>query len=194
MGTHRVIPPFAACLMTLAAFGLASAAVDARPPFLYQSAGATSRVPAEVLYSLAMQESQTRLKSGAKPWPWTLNVAGDAWRFQNRESACLALEIAVDSVGAKRVDAGLGQINVGWNGHRFDFLCDALDPYKNLTVSGQILREHFDATGDWVSAAGHYHRPAGGKPAERYRNGFIKHASHILGVPASEVRKTLGAL
>jgi len=189
------VPPMAAMGMALfAAFGLVSGSLEARPPSLYQVAGNSTNVPAEVLYSLAMQESVASLPSGRKPWPWTLNVAGEAWRFKDRNSACVALGIAVESVGGKRVDAGLGQVNVGWNGHRFTSSCDALDPLKNLTVSAQILREHYDATGDWVAAAGRYHRPAGGKPAERYRKSFIKHASSVLGVKQSEVHLALGTL
>jgi hypothetical protein len=134
------------------------------------------------------------LPSGDKPWPWTLNIAGEAWRFADRETACFALSLAVDAVDPKRIDVGLGQVNIGWHSHRFDYLCEALVPHRNLEVSAKILREHYEVTGDWVSAAGRYHRPAGGAPAARYRLQFKEHAARVLRVAVNDVPKALNAL
>lgn len=188
MGAYRVILP----LMLLSLPAMAVEPVS--PPLAYRYAAARAKVPSTVLYSLALQESRASLPSGVKPWPWTLNVAGEAWRFQDRKTACKALSLAVEAVNPKRVDAGLGQVNVGWHGHRFGSLCETLEPQKNLEVSAQILREHYDATGDWVAAAGRYHRPAGGASAERYRSEFKVHAARVLQVAVSDVPKALGAL
>jgi hypothetical protein len=58
--------------------------------------------------------------------------------------------------------------------------CDALDPYRNLAVTAALLREHHTVTGDWVLAAGRYHRPAGGAPAARYRAGFSRQLEGLL--------------
>ena len=54
-----------------------------------------------------------------------------------------------------RIDAGLGQINLGYHKHRFTGACDLLDPYRNLAVAAEILKEqHTPArTGCWRSAA-----------------------------------------
>jgi len=181
-------------ILPLLLLAVAAQVCAVEPPSAYRNAAAKANVPATVLYSLALQESRAALPSGEKPWPWTLNVAGESWRFRNRQMACRALSLAVESVGSKQVDAGLGQVNIGWNGYRFKSLCETLEPRKNLEISAQILREHYDATGDWIAAAGRYHRPAGGAPAARYRMEFKEHAARVLQVAVNDVPRALGAL
>jgi len=149
------------------------------PPPAYQLATHHKGVPAEVLYAIALQESGTVLRGKLIPWPWTLNIAGKPYRFAQREAACSALLRATREVGAKSVDAGLGQINLGWNGEHFAHPCEALDPYRNLAVATALLSEHKTAENDWTTAAGLYHRPAGGIPAARYRKSFAQHLSRI---------------
>jgi hypothetical protein len=188
MGAVRVILP----LLFFSVSALAAEPI--KPPVAYRTAAVKADVPETVLYALALQESRAKLPSGVKPWPWTLNIAGEPWRFADRDTACFALSLAVEAVDPKRIDAGLGQVNIGWNGHRFKTLCEALEPHRNLEVSAQILREHYDATGDWVTAAGRYHRPAGGAPAAKYRSEFKVHAARVLRVSVKDVPKALGAL
>ncbi|WP_323147872.1 transglycosylase SLT domain-containing protein [Pseudomonas oryzihabitans] len=158
------------------------------PPPAYQLAAYQAGIPPEVLYSVALQESGTRLRGRGPqlvPWPWTLNVAGAGYRFATRADACTALLVALQTVGPKRVDAGLMQINMGWNGYRFGVgaqPCSALDPYKNLKVGTDILAELRAQGGDWINVAGRYHCPAGGAPAAKYRELFAKHLSRVTGV------------
>ena len=152
------------------------------PPPAYQLIALPHGIPSEVLYSVALQESGTRIRGQLVPWPWTLNVAGAGYRFATRDDACRALTVAIQVAGAKRVDAGLGQINIGWNGHRFATPCDALDPYQNLTAVVNILNEQRAEGGDWITVAGRYHRPAGGKAAANYRKAFAKHLSRVTGI------------
>ena len=89
------------------------------PPPAYQLIALPAGVPSEVLYSVALQESGTRLRGQIVPWPWTLNVAGAGYRFATRSDACRALMIALQTAGPNRVDVGLGQTNIGANGHRY---------------------------------------------------------------------------
>lgn len=158
---------------------LALPATASSPPLAYQWATQGTEVPAAVLYALALQESGAWLRGRRVPWPWTLNVAGEGQRFADRRSACRALLLALDDVGAKRVDAGLGQINLGWNGQHFSHPCQALDPYHNLSVAARLLRAHKEPGIDWVTTAGRYHRPLGGTPAERYRRAFARHLARV---------------
>lgn len=154
------------------------------PPPAYQIAAYQVGVPSEVLYSVALQESGAQLRGQLVPWPWTLNVAGAGYRFATRSDACKALVIAIAEVGPKRVDSGLGQVNIGWNGHRFGSRdpCESLNPYKNLAVTAQILAEQRALGGDWITVAGRYHRPAGGAPAANYRKAFARHLSRVTGI------------
>ncbi|EEH8831906.1 lytic transglycosylase domain-containing protein [Salmonella enterica] len=129
---------------------LISAHACAVPP-LYEQIARQQQVPAELLYAVARAESGTRLAQGLHPWPWTLNIAGTGYHYPSRSSACRALLAFARTRSLKRIDAGLGQINLGWNGQWFPSLCASFDPTDNLT------------------AAARYHHPAGGKPAAVYR-------------------------
>jgi hypothetical protein len=163
------------------------------PPPAYQSAAHTHGVPADVLFAVALQESGMVLRGRLIPWPWTLNVAGRPYRFANRTEACEAVRRALLQVSPTRVDVGLGQINVGFHGHRVAHPCALLDPYQNLALTARILRELYTSADDWVIAIGHYHRPAGGERAERYRRAVQRHLRRIAdaSVPAEGTGGTL---
>ncbi|EPC00579.1 hypothetical protein L861_06475 [Litchfieldella anticariensis FP35 = DSM 16096] len=150
---------------------MAARAQDVPPAYVV--AAEFHGVPPDVLYAVASAESVISLKAGRRPWPWTLNVRGKGYRFANRRAACDALRLALDETPL--VDVGIAQLNVRWQpqlfdqGQRFADPCAALDPYANLEEAARLLRGHFSDTGDWLMAAGRYHRPAGGSPAARYR-------------------------
>ncbi|MDC8802793.1 transglycosylase SLT domain-containing protein [Halomonas pacifica] len=152
---------------------LSSPATASPVPPAYFDAASRHQVPPEVLYAVATAESVVSLKAGRRPWPWTLNVAGEGSHFATRQAACEALTLALKET--RIVDVGIAQLNVRWQpqlfgaGKRFHHPCDALNPYANLEEAARLLRGHYEATGDWVQAAGRYHRPAGGEPAARYR-------------------------
>ncbi|AFT70403.1 MULTISPECIES: transglycosylase SLT domain-containing protein [Alloalcanivorax] len=150
-------------------------------PPAYTAAALRHAVPPVVLYALAHTESGTALNVGKRPWPWTLNIAGQGYRYPNRTQACQALNQALKTT--RVIDVGLGQLNIRWNPAlfgskgRFADPCDALDPYDNLDATAALLRQRFDQggqghNGGWGGAAGRYHRPAGGAPAQRYRRAF----------------------
>jgi hypothetical protein len=153
---------------------------DELPPPAYQLAANDAGIPSTVLFAIALQESGIRVRGRLLPWPWTLNIAGTPFRFATHQAACHALLQALARHHAKRVDVGLGQTNLGYHGQRFSSPCEALDPYRNLAVTAALLQEHHAATGDWVSAAGRYHRPVGGAPAARYRAGFSRQLERLL--------------
>lgn len=172
------------CLLCLAAW---TAPVQAReiPPPAYQLAAHDADIPSAVLYAVALQESGINLGGRQVPWPWTLNVAGQARRFQTREAACTNLQRALREMPATRIDAGLGQINVGYQVHRFDHPCELLDPYRNLAIAAAILHEHHTHGEDWLLAIGRYHRPAGGVPAVRYRRSVYQYLLRMYGSAVS---------
>ncbi|AER55482.1 hypothetical protein DSC_04145 [Pseudoxanthomonas spadix BD-a59] len=159
---------------------LAAAAQEVPPP-AYQLAAQRAGVPSTVLYAVALQESGARLNGRLIPWPWSLNVAGVSKRYSTRAEACTGLHQALRQVPATRIDAGLGQINLGYQRHRYRQPCDLLDPYVNLAIAAEILREQHTPGEDWLVAIGRYHRPAGGAPAARYRRSVDQHLARVLG-------------
>ena len=170
------------CLLCLAVWTAPAEARDVPPP-AYQLAARDADIPSAVLYAVALQESGVTLRGRRVPWPWTLNVAGQARRFQTREAACADLRRALREVPRTRIDVGLGQINVGYQAGRFDHPCELLDPYRNLAIAAAILREHHTPGEDWLLAIGRYHRPAGGAPAARYRRSVHQHLARVQGSP-----------
>lgn len=156
-------------LLLSVANSMASANMQSVPSG-YQRVALQHGVPAESLYSLALAESSRQLSHGTRPWPWTINVAGKGYRYESRQAAWQALQQFMKSHPLKRIDVGIAQVNLGWNGHRFSSTWDAFDPYINLNAAARILRECWERNpGSWLKAAGCYHHPAGGKPAARYR-------------------------
>lgn len=178
MAAHRLT-------LALAWTGITAVHAGALPPPAYQLAAARAGIPASVLFAIALQESGTPLRGHLMPWPWTLNVAGTPQRFAHREEACAALKLALVRHDPKRIDVGLGQTNLGYHPDRYRSACAALDPRANLAVTAELLRAHYADSGDWVVAAGRYHRPAGGPPAARYRRQFSQHWQHVQAVVAS---------
>jgi len=155
------------------------------PPPAYQLAAQQAVVPSPVLYAVALQESGARLRGRLIPWPWTLNVAGRAERYATRVEACAGIRRALARTPANRIDAGLGQVNLGYHAHRYEQPCELLDPYRNLAIAAEILQEQHTPGEDWLVAIGRYHRPAGGAPAARYRRSVHQHLARVLGPGAS---------
>lgn len=186
-----------ACTVLLLAIASGAVAAPQRevPPPAYQLAAQRAGVPAAVLYAVALQESGTRLRGRLVPWPWTLNVAGKPYRYANRAEACAGLRQALKRTAAIRIDAGLGQVNLGYHAQRYAQPCELLDPYRNLAIAAEILREQHTPGEDWLLAIGRYHRPAGGAPAARYRRSVHRHLTRVLdpGVPVPPIHTAQAA-
>lgn len=110
------------------------------PPPAYQLAAQQAGVPSPVLYAVALQESGARLRGRLIPWPWTLNVAGRAERYATRAEACAGIRRALARTPVNRIDAGLGQVNLGYHAHRYAHPCELLDPYRNLAIAAETCR------------------------------------------------------
>jgi len=167
------------CVLLLAAGLLGDIAHAQEIPPAYQLAAQQADIPASVLYAVALQESGLRWRERLIPWPWSLNVAGRTLRFETRHQACAALRQALQQTPATRIDAGLAQINLGYQKHRYRQPCELLDPYRNLSIAAGILKAHHRPDEDWLLAIGRYHRPAGGTPAVRYRRSVSRHLARL---------------
>ena len=157
---------------------LCSSSVCASVPSLYHAVATKWQVPPEVLYALAMGESQTALKNGQiRPWPWTLNVKGKPYFYANQTQACQALQGFLKETQV--VDIGLTQHNWRWQKAHFDSPCSVFDPTLNLNHAARLLNEGKAKHGSWVKAAGYFHRPAGGHIARRYEARFMKQLANV---------------
>jgi len=183
MATRSVLT--GAALLLLASANCWSSGMQTVPDG-YTKVARQHGVPPEALYSVALQESSRTLPRGVRPWPWTLNVAGKGYRYKTRLEAWQALQVFMKTHSLKRIDVGIAQVNLGWNGDHFTSTWEALDPYTNLNAAAVILRECWDRKpGSWLDAAGCYHHPAGGQAAARYRS-FIRTKLATLQSPPSQ--------
>lgn len=168
-------------MLLAAALATGPAQAQELPPPAYQLAAQRAGIPSMMLYAVALQESGVRRDERFVPWPWSLNVAGRSRRYATRAQACAGIHQALSELPATRIDVGLGQINLGYQKHRYRQPCDLLNPYDNLRISADILKEQHAPGENWLLAVGRYHRPAGGAHAARYRRSVSQHLQRVLG-------------
>jgi len=158
-------------LLVLLAPGLAlQAPAHASVPVGYQQVADAYDLPPEVLYAVALTESARQVDStgNVRPWPWTLNVQGRGHFFDSRQEAEAALQQHFDQ-GRRSIDIGLMQVNWRYHRQRLGSPQLALDPYHNLRVAAEILRDCHQRRQDWWAAVGCYHAPNSPQRAARYR-------------------------
>ena len=175
------VSQFLRALVLAAALYVCATHAQEVPPPAYQLAAQRAGIPSTVLYAVALQESGVRRNGRIVPWPWSLNVAGQSHRYATRADACAGLQQAIRATPHTRIDAGLGQINLGYHQQRYSTACDLLDPYRSLAIAAEILHEQHTPGEDWLLAIGRYHRPAGGEPAARYRRSVSRHLARVQG-------------
>jgi hypothetical protein len=145
-------------------------------PPAYRHIAAEYRVPAEVLYAVALTESGQSALSGGhwRPWPWTLNVNGRGQYFASRYLAWQTLQHSLRQ-GTTSVDIGLMQVS--WRYHRAALVSSwhALDPHHNLRVAAAILQSCYDKHRDWWASAGCYHAPNNSARAQAYTQRVQRH-------------------
>ena len=171
-------PPGTALMVLGAVASTAAWCAEDLPPG-YRSVAAECGVPAALFYALALAESGTRIDAALRPWPWTLNVAGEGRMFVSRAAAWAELRQAL-AAGERSIDIGVMQVN--WRYHR-EALQDpwqALDPYYNLRVAAGILVDCHELRGDWWEAVGCYHAPQAAERASRFRDRVRAHWRRLV--------------
>ena len=149
---------------------------------IYEEIEQNHNMPKEVLYALALTESGISTTGGVfMPWPYTLNWLGISYRFNDKTKACRSLKKILSVSTA--VDIGESQLHWKYNKNMVSDACDYFDRETALTRSSHILNECHRKHGNWIKAAGCYHRPAGGKLAEEYERKYLKHLKKTLAKP-----------
>lgn len=148
-------------------------------PVAYQRAAEAADVPPAILYAIALTESGRRSTIGQRPWPWTLNVAGQGRYFESRVSAWQHMQRAL--ARHQNVDIGLMQVSWRYHAKHLRSPWNALNAHWNLKVGAEILRRCFDARGHWMSAIGCYHAPNDAERAARYRQRVQQNLERVTG-------------
>ena len=161
---------------SVVAVGSPSAHAATAVPAGYRQVAAEYAIPAQIFYAVALTESGRQIagSKGAHPWPWTLNIRGEAHFFDGRRAAEAALQRALVK-GIEPIDVGLMQVNWRYHQVRLGSAQGALDPYRNLRIGARILSECHRDRADWWAAVGCYHAPADPDRAARYQARVRQH-------------------
>ena len=145
-----------------ASHAAAPASVSADPALVCNQAIAAtergSRLPAQLLGTIAIIESGRREpKTGrVQPWPWTINAENAGSFYDTKEQAIAAVQ-ALQARGVKSIDVGCMQVNLMHHADAFSSLDEAFDPRANVTYAGRFLNQLFAQLATWPKAAAAYH-------------------------------------
>lgn len=137
---------------------------------LFDAIAKSKDIHADILYGIAMNESQR----DGKPWPWTINVFGRGYYFDDRTEAWRAAKWLVDH-GYTSFDIGIMQVNWKYHGSRFTSLWDAFQPSNNIRAAADIVLENYKLTGNWADAVTWYHNRKDRERGQAYFARFVKY-------------------
>ncbi len=91
-----------------------------------------------------------------RPWPWTINAAGQGFFFPSKSAAIQAVQ-QLQAAGINSIDVGCMQINLRYHPAAFRSLSQAFDPTANARYAAVFLTALYDHSQDWTKATGDYH-------------------------------------
>ncbi len=123
------------------------------------AAQAASRLPKGLLAAIGLVESgrpDPAAGGAVRPWPWTIDAAGQPAFFASKEDAIAAVQ-ALQARGVASIDVGCMQVNLMHHPQAFASLDQAFDPALNAAYAARFLTQLYGQTRDWASAAAMYH-------------------------------------
>ncbi len=94
-------------LLLVSSMVIPAVSLAQRVPTGYHRIASQYQIPATVLYAVALTESGKAIDQRIyRPWPWTLNVAGQPKRFTSQSAACLEIKRQLTK-GIRSIDIGL---------------------------------------------------------------------------------------
>ncbi len=150
-----------------------------------RSAAEQTGVPYDALLAISVVETGRDLR----PWPWTVNLAGDGHWLESAADASALIADALER-GATNIDIGCFQLNYRWHAAAFRSIEDMLDPSRNALYAAGYLAQQHARTGDWALAAAAYHS-ATPEHADRYRAVFEDTVADLTGDPTGDPTRDL---
>ena len=115
-------------------------------------------IPPGLVEAVALAESGRWFaeEGTTRPWPWTVTSGPDSFFFPSKPEALRKVE-QLRSEGRSNIDVGCMQINLGYHGHAFASVAEALEPAANVAYAAQFLRQLREETRSWARATARYH-------------------------------------
>ena len=116
--------------------------VDGVCAALARQAERAEGIPPGLVEAVALAESGRWLadEGTTRPWPWTVTSGTDSFFFASKREALRKVQ-ELRSQGRSNIDVGCMQINLGYHGHAFDSVAEALEPAVNVAYGAQFLRQ-----------------------------------------------------
>lgn len=153
---------FAVCLAPLCALAQPVRVDAGRVGDLCQLAiagnASATRLPPNLLTAIGRVESgRIDPRDGnVKAWPWSINAEGRGYVF-NTKAEAIAAVVAFRTRNITSVDVGCMQVNLMYHPAAFASLEEAFDPAANVRYAARFLGRLYAESGDWNTAAAHYH-------------------------------------
>jgi hypothetical protein len=145
--------------LTLAVASEAAAGpVDELCGVLARQAERAEGIPSGLVHAVALAESGRWLadERATRPWPWTVTSGDESFYLPSR-AAALRKVLELQSAGRSNIDVGCMQVNLGYHGHEFASVAEALEPARNVAYAARFLRQLRDETESWSHATANYH-------------------------------------
>jgi hypothetical protein len=171
------------------AIGAAQAAagpVDGVCAALARQAERAQGIPLGLVEAVALAESGRWLadEGTTRPWPWTVTSGPDSFYFASKREALRKVQ-ELRSQGRSNIDVGCMQINLGYHGHAFDSVAEALEPATNVAYGAQFLRQLRQETESWARATARYHSRHP-KRGQAYREKVYRFWEQVRGVRVAD--------
>ncbi len=139
-------------------------------------------LPRHLLRAIATVESGRRDEADNrwKPWPWTINNAGDSYFLDAKADAVATVE-GLQGEGETNIDVGCMQVNLRYHPDAFETLEEAFDPAANTAYAARLLRSLYNRHRSWVFAVALYHSPKY-KHSFRYRQRVMRTWAALRGL------------
>ena len=149
---------FALTLSGGAAGGAAAGPVDELCGVLARQAERAEGIPTGLVHAVALAESGRWLadEGTTRPWPWTVTSGHDSFYLPSRSEALRKIH-ELQSEGRSNIDVGCMQVNLGYHGHEFASVAEALEPARNVAYAARFLKQLREETQSWSRATARYH-------------------------------------
>lgn len=131
------------------------------------------QVPAWVISSICIHESQSYHQGKRQAWPWTVNVGGSGSYWISKEFAVRFVE-RKRKQGKTNIDIGICQMNWFYHHKKFTDINDMFDPFRNMSEAAKYVKQQ-KGNRSWRNAIGRYHAPNNPERAKRYADIVLSH-------------------
>lgn len=150
-------------------------------------------LPVRLLHSIALVESGRLDPSSGRfaPWPWTINVDGTGYFFEDKATAIAAVQ-GLEAIGVSSIDIGCLQINLKYHPAAFASLDAAFEPSSNVSYGGRFLFSLYRSMQSWPKATAAYHSMDADRGSDYVRRVAVfwpslKQETNAVALPASTV-------